>query len=356
MTKKNKKASAPKAAKVAQPKPVTKRINLALQGGGTQGAFTWGVLDALLASGKVEIAGISATSGGAMNAAVMAYGLITGGPEKARQLLEDLWRKVSAAASLVPFKPSLVDKLFGGEGTFSPAAMAMDYMTRIFSPYQFNLFDLNPLRNILEELIDFEAIRKNKDIKLFINATNVRTGKIRVFETSELTLDMVMASACIPFIFKTVYVDGEPYWDGGYSGNPAIYPLIYHTDCNDVVLVQISPINVADVPTNASDIMERVNEISFNSTLMREMRAVAFVSKLIEQGKLTEDRYKDMCMHMIESDEIIQGLSRTGKLNADWDFLTHMKNVGVQASSDWLEQHYAKIGKESTLDIHKVFL
>lgn len=334
-----------------------KKIQLALQGGGAQGAFTWGALEQLLLDERVYIEGISGTSAGAMNAVVMAYGLTVGGRDEARKLLREFWRKVSVAASLLPFHPSVMDRMMGGyDVSHSPGFMMMDAMTRMFSPYQFNALDLNPLREILEELVDFEVLRKNcKKIKLFINATHVRTGKIKVWKTEELTIEKVMASACLPHIFKTVWVDGEPYWDGGYSGNPAIFPLIYGAESQDVVIVQINPLHMEEVPTNSNDIMDRVNEISFNASLMCEMRAIAFVHKLKQEGKLGEN-YKDMHIHMIDADEILGGLGHMSKLNADWDFFNYLCDTGIQATSEWLEQHYEKIGKESSINIKSVYL
>lgn len=335
----------------------TKTVNLALQGGASHGAFTWGVLDHMLSDPRVQIEGVSATSAGAVNASLMAYGLLKGGPEEARRLLRDFWRKTSHAASMLPFKPTMVDKMLGNTRlNFSPSFMALDFITRIFSPYQFNLFDINPLRSILSELVDFDVLRKKNPLQLYVNATNVRTGKIKVFESKELTLDMVMASCCLPFIFKTVYVDGEPYWDGGYSGNPAIYPLIYNATSRDVIIVQINPLLVEEVPTQASDILDRVNEISFNTTLMREMRAIAFVTKLIDDGTLQANGYKRMHMHMIEAQDIMAGLGSASKLNADWEFLLHLHDVGVQAANDWLDQHYDMLGNDSTIDIRTEFL
>lgn len=334
-----------------------KRINLALQGGGAQGAFTWGVLDKLLTYDNLEIESITATSAGAMNAVVIAQGLLEGGRERARNLLHGFWHKVSTAASMLPFKPTMVEKIMGaGDIGFSPSFIALDYMMRMFSPYQLNLFDINPLRSIVDETVDFAALRKNKQIKLFVNATNVRTGKPKVFKTEEMTLDMIMASACLPFIFKTVYIDGEPYWDGSYSGNPPLYPLIYHADSQDVVFVQINPLVVDDVPTSASDIMNRINEISGNTFLMGEMRAIAFVKRLIDEGKLPAKDYKNMRIHMIEAQEIMAPLKASSKLNADWTFITHLHDIGEQAAEDWMKKNFAAIGKHGTVDVRKEFL
>lgn len=333
-----------------------KPINLALQGGGTQGAFTWGVLDKLLEDERVTIESISATSAGAMNAVVMAHGLATGGRDAARRDLGEFWRKVSVASGLTPFSTGgFFERMMGGyENAFTPFA-AMDAMTRMFSPYQLNLLDINPLRDILDEVVDFAALRAGNKIKLFINATHVRTGKIKVFEGKELTLEMVMASACLPYLFKTVWVEGEPYWDGGYSGNPAIYPLIYKGQSQDVVIVQINPLRVEEVPTTANDILDRINEISFNATLNREMRAIAFVSKLKAQGAL-DDHYKNMRVHMIDAQEILGNLGRMSKMNADWAFLRYLFEAGAQAATDWLDANYKELGQKSTVDIRELYL
>ncbi len=332
-------------------------VNLALQGGGAHGAFTWGVLDQILLDSRTSIHAVTATSAGALNAVVMANGLIKGGAEQARKDLKTFWNRVSLAAKLLPVQPTVVDKWLGNTKlNFSPGFVALDYFTHIFSPYQFNLFDINPLRSIIEELVDFEAIRTNKLIHLFINATNVRTGKVRVFETHEITLDTVMASACLPYIYKTVMIDGEPYWDGGYTGNPALYPLIYKAEVQDIVVVQVNPLYVEEVPVLAADIMDRINEISFNSSLFDEMRSIDFVTRLLDSGKLKDPDYKRMRIHMIEAAEVMAGLGQASKLNADWDFLVHLHDVGVQSTCDWLDKSYDRIGVDSSVDVRKLFL
>lgn len=343
--------------KTAPPKREKKSINLALQGGGAHGAFTWGVLDRLLEEESLEIEAMTGTSAGAMNGVLVAYGTAMGGPYKAKKLLESFWRKISSAAIFSPIQPTLMDKFFGNNDmAFSPAVYALDFMTKMFSPYQFNLFNVNPLRDVLSELVDFRELRQRAGMKLFVNATNVRTGKIKIFSHKELTVDMLLASACLPFLYKAVEIDGESYWDGGYSGNPALYPLFYECSTKDIMLVQINPINIDEVPTRPEEIMDRVNEISFNATLMREMRAISFVTKLIKGGNISEKEYKDIHIHIIEAEEVMDGLGRNSKLNADWDFLNHLKETGRQAAEDWLNANYNKIGKESTIDIRKYFL
>lgn len=334
-----------------------KPINLALQGGGAHGAFTWGALDRILEDDRLQIEAITGTSAGAMNGTVAAYGLLTGGPEKAREMLRDFWYKISLAASFSPLQPTVFDKFMG---TFnvdsSPNFFAMDFFTRVFSPYQYNFLDLNPLKAIVHELIDFETIRKSKSVKLFVNATHVRTGKLTIFRTEDMTIDMLMASACLPFLFKTVYVNGEPYWDGGYSGNPALHPLFYECHAPDVVIVQINPLNVDAVPTSATEILDRVNEISFNSNLLREMRAIQFVKKLLDEHRVPEQRYKDVHVHLVEAEAMMSDIGTASKFNADWDFLQYLKGVGYQAASDWLDNHYDCIGNKSSVDIKERYL
>jgi NTE family protein len=334
-----------------------KSLNLALQGGGAHGAFTWGVLDRLLEDERISIDGISGTSAGGMNAALLCYGMAKGGRTEARAMLEKFWKRVSQAAAMTPLQPSIFDKMIGSHDfAMTPSFMAMEFMTRVFSPSQLNIFDINPFRDILEDLVDFDVLRKFKDIKLFINATNVRTGKIKVFDSNKLTIEMLLASSCLPFLFKTVEVDGEPYWDGGYSGNPALFPLIYECLCKDIMVVQVNPIHIQQVPTSAHDILDRVNEISFNTTLMREVRAIAFVSKLIDNGKVKSDEYKSMKIHVIEAEEIMAGLGHASKFNADWEFLRHLKDVGRQSADEWIQKNYDKIGVESSIDVKEYFL
>ncbi|NDF11675.1 MAG: patatin-like phospholipase family protein [Proteobacteria bacterium] len=337
-----------------------KHLNLALQGGGAHGAFTWGVLDRLLEEDSLSIDGITATSAGAMNAALAVYGIAKGGAangvSEAKKAMDMFWRKVSAAAVLSPLQPTIFDKMMGNtDMSMSPSFMAMDYLTRMFSPYQLNYFDLNPLEDVLKEVIDFDILQQSNK-RLFINATNVLSGKIKVFEVHEIDAKVLMASACLPFIFKTVEIDGQPYWDGGYSGNPALFPLIYSCNSTDVLIVQINAVNIDHVPTTANDIMNRVNEISFNSNLMREVRAISFVSKLLKKGKVKEDEYKDIRLHLIEADEIMAGLGHASKFNADWDFLVHLKEIGRQSAEDWVKKNAAKVGCESSVDIKDYFL
>ncbi len=337
-------------------RPVEARtLNLALQGGGAHGAFTWGVLDRLFEDGRFAVEGISGTSAGAMNAAVVAYGLAKGGAQGARDALADFWDRIAAAACLSPLQPSLLDRwLSVGNMDFSPAWMAFDNLSRLVSPYEFNRFNVNPLRRVLTDVVDFEWLAAQcaqERVKLFLSATTVRNGKIKVFSGAEISAQAVMASACLPFMFQAVAIDGEDYWDGGYMGNPPIYPLIYHTRSRDVLLVQINPVNIDATPRTAPEIFDRINEISFNSSLMRELRAIAFVTKLIDDGHLDPERYKRMNLHLVEAEAALAEFNVSSKLNADRAFLRWLFRLGRERAGLWLDAHADKVGCESSLQI-----
>ena len=290
-------------------------INLALQGGGAHGAFTWGVLDRLLDEKDVAFEGLSATSAGAMNAAVFAYGLSVGGREGARKALTDYWKRVSDAASLGPLQPSPIDRLLGNHKlTWSPVFSLLGFVTRVLSPYEFNPSDYNPLREVVEQSIDFEVLKRaDCPVKLFLSATNVRTGKVKIFSGTEISASAVMASACVPTMFHAVEIDGEAYWDGGYMGNPALFPLIYNCKSSDIVIVHINPLFRKELPHAAVDILNRINEISFNSSLMREMRAVSFITTLVKQNRIVGGDIRQMFIHSIADDEFMGALSPTSK-------------------------------------------
>jgi NTE family protein len=347
--------------RVARPRAADSRIkpiNLALQGGGAHGAFAWGVLDRIIEDGRLSFEGISATSAGAMNAAVLAYGWTRGGRDGAREALAGFWRAVSDAGAMYsPYKS------WPGAGQFgeysldnSPAYMMMDMATRLFSPYQLNPWNFNPLRDVLERHVDFAALREHSAIKLFLAATNVETCKVRIFQCADVTADAVLASACLPFMFQAVEIDGEFYWDGGFVGNPAIYPLIYHCESRDVVIVHLNPIERRGCPRTAAEIMNRLNEVSFNSSLMREMRAIAFVTSLIERGKLSKSEARQMLIHSIRADEEMVHHGVSSKLNCDWTFLTHLRDKGRAHGERWLASHFDAIGKRSSVDIRAEFL
>jgi NTE family protein len=334
-----------------------KTINLALQGGGAHGAFAWGVLDRLLECEHLKFEGVSATSAGAMNAVVLADGLARGGREGARQALLEFWQRVSDAARFSVLQPSPLDRMLHDHSlSYSPAFFVMDLMTRMLSPYQFNPFNINPLRDALAASVDFERVRAQSPVKLFLSATNVRSGKVKLFKNADMSVDAVLASACLPFMFQAVEIDGEAYWDGGYMGNPAIFPVIYDCQSADVVIVHINPMERHEVPTTAHDIMNRINEISFNSSLMREMRAVAFVSRLIDDGQVKDGALKRMLIHAIKNDEYMRSLSVASKMNADWEFLTHLRDVGRKSAEVWLTDNFESVGKQSTVDIRGAYL
>ena len=336
----------------------TRRLNLALQGGGAHGAFTWGVLDRLLEDERLVFDGISATSAGAMNATVMVYGYQQGGRAGARAALGNFWRRIAHAAARTPFQATWWDKLAGNHTLdHSPAFVWLDFVTRVLSPYQLNPMDWNPLREVLTASVDFDALRKEKlPIQLFLCATNVRTGKVKVFGDGEISADAVMASSCLPFLFKAVEIDGEAYWDGGYMGNPAIFPLIYRCGSPDIMVVHINPIMRKELPLTAGEILNRINEISFNSSLMREMRAISFVTRLIDDGEIELDRLKRLHIHAISAEEKMRDFSVLSKFNADWDFLLDLKEVGRTHADAWLKENFESIGRRSTVDINSAYL
>jgi NTE family protein len=336
----------------------TKKINLALQGGGAHGAFTWGVLDRLLEEERIEIEGISATSAGAMNGTILAYGYAIGGRAGARAALAEFWRRVSRVAMNSPLQPSWLDRALGNHSLhFSPAFVMLDLMSRLFSPYEFNPFNRNPLKEVLEASVDFAVLRRRENpLKLFLSATNVRTGKVKVFERHEIGPMHVLASGCLPFLFQAVEIDGEHYWDGGYMGNPAIFPLIYGCDCKDIVVVHINPLERDEVPRTAMDILNRVNEISFNSSLMREMRAINFVTRLIDGGIIDGKHLNRVFIHSIFADSVMKKLGASSKLNADWSFLQHLHATGRESAAAWIEASFDRLGVASTVDIRAQYL
>lgn len=335
-----------------------KSLKLALQGGGAHGAFTWGVLDRLLEDDRIEIEALVGTSAGAMNAAVAAYGLGQGGPAKAKELLETFWRKSSEAGKKGPLQPSPIDKLFSiGNMDFSPMYHFFNSLSQVMSPYQLNPTNMNPLRDIIAEVVDFEALRANKAAaRLFICATNVKNGRIRVFNRDEVTPDAVMASACLPFLFQAVEIDGNHYWDGGYCGNPPIFPLIYEKGTNDILIVQINPINIPEVPNTAAAILDRINTLSWNSSLMREMRAIHFVTNLLDTNELNREKYPRVFIHSVDAEETLAKFSVSSKLNPDWDFLCYLRDLGRGKAEAFLASHYDDLGRASTTDIVAKFM
>ena len=336
-------------------------VNLALQGGGSHGAFTWGVLDALLEDGRVDFEGISGASAGAMNAVMLAEGwrraLAEGADPRsgAREYLSKFWTAIGDRPAGFGLPAPPVPWFAPPYGT-QQAALVFDLVSRVFSPYQLNPFDANPLRNVLKPLIDFEALRAESPFRLFVCATNVRTGRPRVFREHELELDMLLASAALPFAFHAVEVDKEFFWDGGYVGNPSLYPLFYGTRTSDLLLVQINPLVRDDVPDTAQDIIERVNEISFNTALLHELRAIAFVERLLTDHKLDPDRYKRINMHMIQAEEQLRKFGAASKTYSSPAFLKELFDLGRTAAIDWLDASLAHVGRASSVPIAERFL
>ncbi len=329
-----------------------KTVSLALQGGGAHGAFTWGVLDYLLEDGRLAIEAITGASAGAMNAVVLAEGWIEGGRDEAREHLRKFWKRVSLDGVLSPIQRSLFDHFLSyWGGTRASTQLWTGAWANVTSPYDLNPLDINPLRDALNELIDFERVRSCKDMKLFVSATNVWTGKIRVFSAPELTVDHVLASACLPTVFKAVDIDGEPYWDGGYTGNPALFPIFYEAESNDIVLVQINPVERRSTPRTADEIHSRLTEITFNANLLYELRAIGFVRRLIDEGKLSPDDYKRVLMHRIHGGAALDAYAASSRLNARWDFFKKLKNLGRSSARRWLAENFEALGRESTLDL-----
>jgi NTE family protein len=325
-------------------------VDLALQGGGSHGAFTWGVLDRLIEEPWLKIDAISGTSAGAMNAALVADGWTQGGAEGARAALENYWRRVSQAAALSPLQRSPLDRLMG-RWTLdtSPAYIAMDLMARVVSPYDLNPLGLNPLGAILAESIDFDRLAR-APIKLFITATNVRTGRGRIFRNAEITADVLLASACLPTMFHAVEIDGDPYWDGGYAGNPTLTPLVRESDAQDTILVQINPLERSEPLRTANEILNRLNEISFNSPLMKELRMIALLRQVADPGHGEGARWAGMRMHRIMSDALAE-FGASSKLNAEWAFVSLLKEEGRKSADAFIAAHGEDIGKRSTADL-----
>lgn len=339
--------------------PRSVKIDLALQGGGAHGAFTWGVLDRLLEEEWLHIDGISGASAGAMNAAVLAGGYAAGGAPGARAALERFWRRVSAGASMSPFRRGPLDVLLGRWTLdHSPLFLAFDMAARVFSPYSFQGSQRNPLKGILCELIDFEALRASP-IRLFITATNVRTGLARIFRNEDLSVDALLASACLPTIYQAVKIDGEAYWDGGYTGNPTVTPLVRECESHDTILVQINPVERRGTPRTARDILNRLNEISFNSPLLKELRMIALLRQSLpddagnDKSDLETYRWARMRIHRITSPRMAE-LGSSSKLNAEWAFLTLLRDEGRAAASAFLAEHGEDLGRRSSYDLNQL--
>jgi NTE family protein len=335
----------------AQREPVL--IDLALQGGGAHGAFTWGVLDRLLEVPWGRLDGISGTSAGAMNAAVLAHGLLEGGREGGQRALEQFWRRVSNAALVSPFQRGPLEILTGRWTLdYSPLFVMSDLASRVLSPYDYSLQGANPLRRILEESVDFGRLNA-APIKLFVTATNVRTGRGRIFRNGDLSPDALLASACLPTLFQAVEIDGEAYWDGGYTGNPTITPLVRECDSQDTILVQINPIERPGIPRTAAEIHNRLNEVAFNSPLLKELRMAALLRRVADPGSGEGRVWSRMRIHRISS-ALMTDLSASSKLLAEWAFLCMLRDEGRRAAERFLDAHGSDVGVRSSYDIDEL--
>lgn len=325
-------------------------IDLALQGGGSHGAFTWGVLDRLMDEPWLRIDGISGTSAGAMNAVVLASGFATDGPAGAKSALSAFWRRVAARARFSPIRRSPMDVLLG-RWTLdtSPFYLAFDLASRIFSPYDLNFAGANPLRQVLADSVDFANVARCP-IRLFVTATNVHTGRGRVFRNAELTPDVLLASACLPTLFHAVEIDGEPYWDGGYSGNPTITPLVRECESQDTLVVAVNPVERPGTPRSAREILDRLNEVSFNATLLKELRMIALLRQVADAGSSEGRKWAEMRIHLIAS-KVLAGLGASSKFNAEWDFLCMLRDEGRRAAEAFLAADSNNIGKRSSMDL-----
>ena len=328
-------------------------VDLALQGGGSHGAFTWGVLDRLLEEPWLRIDAISGTSAGAMNAAVLADGWTEGGASGARAALDAYWERVAMAATFSPLQRTLIDRLLGRWSLdYSPVFVAFDLMSRLFSPYDLNPRGFNPLTAILDESIDFERLARSP-IKLFITATNVHTGRGRIFRNAQLTPDVLLASACLPTMFQAIEIDGEPYWDGGFVGNPTITPLIRESNAQDTILVQINPRIRPGTPRAANEILNRLNEVSFNAALMKELRMIALMRHVADPGSGEGWRWAKMRTHRIMTD-MMTDLGYSSKLNGERAFLVMLREEGRRSAEVFLKAHANDIGRRSTADLDEL--
>jgi len=329
-------------------------VSLALQGGGAHGAFTWGVLDRLLEEKDLALDGVSGTSAGAMNACALAHGMMVGGPPAARAELAAFWQRISelGAAAYNPYQSTPYHSLLRAWNLdWSPASLWLDVMAQFVSPYQLNPLDHNPLRDLLAERLNFADLRERSPLELFVCATNLKTNQLRIFDKTELSVDAVLASACLPQLHRAVEVDGEFYWDGGFIGNPVLRPLIRRCEAPDIILVQVNPIRRAEVPISARDIMDRLNEVTMNSALMRELDVIATITRLVHEGKLKDPRYREIRLHRIADPAVMNGLGARSKNNTAWAFLTYLRDAGRACAERWLERHRDQLGHASTLDL-----
>lgn len=337
---------------------MTTPINLGLQGGGAHGAFTWGVLDKLLEDGRLRFDGVCACSAGSMNAVALAHGYCERGNDSARESLENFWHQIHLAGRMFSSQKQHPWSWWGRGAAQSASYFMLDNLTRFMSPYQFNPLDINPLKDVLDAHIDFDRLQHSDSMRLFISTTQVRTGRIKVFENADLNSSVILASACLPRLFKAVEIDGEDYWDGGYMGNPSLFPLFYKTDTSDILLIYVNPLEREQTPNNPTAIETRLNEITFNSSLIKDIRAIAFVKKLLQNDMLNDaykDRYKNILLHAVEAEALLP-LSSKSKGNTEWHFLTDLRDKGRIAGEQWLAAHFDKVGSRDSVDLEEAFL
>ncbi len=353
----------PSQQKKLQKKP----INLALQGGGAHGAYTWGVLDYLLEDDRLDFEGVSATSAGAMNAAALAYGKTQGGAEQARETLEDFWKEISRAGQVFSPVKRTPWELSAGLNPFMPnwslanssAFAFFESFTRALSPYQFNPLNFNPLKDVIERTIDFDIVHACECVKLFITATDVQNGTAKVFQNKEIDHEVLLATAALPFLFQAVEIKDRFYWDGGYMGNPSLWPLFYHAESRDILMVHVNPISREEIPKESYAIDNRINEITFNASLLKELRAIDFVKKLINEDMLKDeykDKYKDILFHAIRADDVMCDLSIASKFDTDWNFLTYLRDLGRNQAKLWLEAHFDDVNERASINIQEDYL
>ncbi len=333
-----------------------KRVNIALQGGGAHGAFTWGVLDKFFEDDRIWIDHISGTSAGAMNTVVASHGMYDGGAVGAREKLHEFWSAVSQAARFSPLqRPGWARVMGDWSLESSPGFFALSLMQRMASPYDLNPFDYNPLRDILVETVDFDKVRDCKDMGVFLSATNVETGRLRVFSREEIDIDVTMASACLPYMYKAVEINGSPYWDGGFIGNPPLTPFFNSSCTDDIIIVQINPTLREGTPKSASDIRNRMNEITFNSSLLHELRSIYMLQTLVDAGQLDPQAYRKLNIHVVHANTRMAHLDASSKLNAEWDFLQHLFEIGRATAAQWLSDHFDDLGNRSTFKLDELF-
>lgn len=336
--------------------PKQKSIAIGMQGGGSHGAFTWGVLDYLLEDGRLNIEGASGTSAGGMNCLALAQGLAEGGREGARKSLHRYWKVLSEKSKKIGMAPTPLDNFVGGHGIrMNPLFYMMGQMTKNLSPYEWNPKNQNMLADIVKELFNFKTISDYEAFKVFLCATNVRTSKLKIFSGKEITPEAVLASACLPILFQAVNIEGDDYWDGGFIGNPAIFPLIYNCETPDILVILLTPQYRHNTPKTLNEIHWRMTELSLINTLTREMRAIQFVGSLIDNGIADKTKIKKVNMHLIENPLVFSDLDHTSALNSDWDFLMFLFEKGRETAEKWMKKNYSGIGERSTANLAEEF-